>query len=141
MSITQEELAKRLGKSRSHVTNMLGLLSLPEEVKDLIIDNKISMSHARVLSKMENKDEVIALANKIISDNLNVRDLESVSKNEDIEKTHKIKKKSNVEYSYVENIMCEKLGTKVKINNNKINISFSNVNDLNRILEILNINE
>ena len=141
MSITQEELAKRLGKSRSHVTNMLGLLSLPEEVKDLIIDNKISMSHARVLSKMENKDEVIALANKIISDNLNVRDLESVSKNEDIEKTHKIKKKSNAEYSYVENIMCEKLGTKVKINNNKINISFSNVNDLNRILEILNINE
>lgn len=141
MSITQEELAKRLGKSRSHVTNMLGLLNLPEEVKDLIIDNKISMSHARVLSKMENKDEVIALANKIISDNLNVRDLESVSKNENIEKIHKIKKKSNTEYSYVENIMCEKLGTKVKINNNKINISFSNVNDLNRILEILNINE
>ncbi|MBO5376265.1 MAG: ParB/RepB/Spo0J family partition protein [Bacilli bacterium] len=141
MSVTQEELAKRLGKSRSHVTNMLGLLSLPEEVKDMIIDNKISMSHARVLSKMENKDEVIALANKIISENLNVRDLESVSKNENIEKIHKIKKKSNSEYSYVENMMCEKLGTKVKINNNKINISFSNVNDLNRILEILNINE
>ena len=141
MSVTQEELAKRLGKSRSHVTNMLGLLSLPEEVKDMIIDNKISMSHARVLSKMENKDEVIALANKIISENLNVRDLESVSKNENIEKIHKIKKKSNSEYSYVENMMCERLGTKVKINNNKINISFSNVNDLNRILEILNINE
>ena len=81
------------------------------------------------------------MANKIISENLNVRDLESVYKNENIEKIHKIKKKSNSEYSYVENMMCEKLGTKVKINNNKINISFSNVNDLNRILEILNINE
>lgn len=141
MQITQEELAKRLGKSRSHVTNMVGLLSLPEEVKDLIVDNKISMSHARVLSKMENKEEIIALANKIINENLNVRDLESVSKDDSIEKTHKIKKKAATEYSYVENIMCEKLGTKVKIRNNKINISFSNVNDLNRILEILNINE
>jgi len=141
MEITQEELAKRLGKSRSHVTNMIGLLSLPEEVKDLIVDNKISMSHARVLSKMENKEEIIALANKIINDNLNVRDLENVSKDDSIEKTHKIKKKTSTEYSYVENVMCEKLGTKVKIRNNKINISFSNVNDLNRILEILNINE
>lgn len=141
MAITQETLANRLGKSRSHITNMLGLLSLPEEVKDMIVDNKISMSHARVLSKMENKDEVIALANKIVDENLNVRDLESVSKDNSIEKTHKIKKKRDNEYSYVENMMCEKLGTKVKINNNKINISFSNVNDLNRILEILNINE
>ena len=141
MSITQEQLANRLGKSRSHITNMLGLLNLPEEVKDLIIENKISMSHARVLSKMENKAEIIALANKIINENLNVRDLENVSKDESIQKTHKIKKKSSSEYSYVENIMCEKLGTKVKIFNNKINISFSNVNDLNRILEIININE
>ena len=108
----------------------------------MIVENKISMSHARVLSKMENKEEIVALANKIISDNLNVRDIENVSKDEAIEKTHKIQKKpTTTEYSYVENIMCEKLGTKVKIKNNKINISFSNVNDLNRILEILNINE
>ena len=141
MGITQEQLANRIGKSRSHVTNMLGLLNLPEEVKDLIIENKISMSHARVLSKMENKEEVIALANKIINENLNVRDIEDVSKDESIQKNHKLKKKVTSEYSYVENIMCDKLGTKVKISNNKINISFSNVNDLNRILEILNINE
>lgn len=142
MSITQEQLANRLGKSRSHITNMLGLLNLPEEVKDLIIENKISMSHARVLSKIESKAEIINLANKIINENLNVRDIENVAKNENIEKVHKIKKKNNNnEYSYIENIICEKLGTKVKIKNNKINISFSNVNDLNRILEILNINE
>ncbi len=141
MQITQEVLANRLGKSRSHVTNMLGLLNLPEEVKDMIIENKISMSHARVLSKMENKEEILALANKIVNENLNVREIENVSKDDSIEKNHKIHKKNNSEYSYVENILCEKLGTKVKINNNKINISFSNVNDLNRILEILNINE
>ena len=141
MQITQEVLANRLGKSRSHVTNILGLLNLPEEVKDMIVDNKISMSHARILSKMEKKEEILALANKIVNENLNVRELEDVSKDESVAKIHKINKKNNSEYSYIENILCEKLGTKVKINNNKINISFSNINDLNRILEILNINE
>jgi len=142
MGVTQEELANRLGKSRSHITNMLGLLNLPEEVKDMIVEEKISMSHARVLSKMGNKEDIIALANKIVQENLNVRDLENVSKNEDIEKTHKNKPRTaNNEFQYVQNIMCEKLGTKVKISSNKINISFSNINDLNRILEILNISE
>ncbi len=141
MQITQEELANRLGKSRSHITNMLGLLTLPEEVKDMIIENKISMSHARVLSKMEDKDKIIELANKIVDENLNVRDIEDVSKNEDIKKTHKVAPRKNSEYEYIENIMCEKLGTKVKITSNKINISFNNVNDLNRILEILDIRE
>ncbi len=141
MQITQEELANRLGKSRSHITNMLGLLNLPEEVKDMIVDDKISMSHARVLSKMGNKDDIIALANKIIEDDLNVRDIEEVSKNENIDKIHKNKARVSNEYGYYENIMCEKLGTKVKIGSNKINISFSNANDLSRILEILKISE
>ena len=141
MKVTQEELAKRLGKSRSHITNMLGLLNLPEEVKDMIVDEKISMSHARVLSKMENKEEVIALANRIVNERLNVRDIEDVSKDESIKKTHKIKVKQSNKYEYIQNVMCEKLGTKVKISSNKINITFTNDNDLNRILEILNIGE
>ena len=141
MQVTQEELAVRLGKSRSHITNMLGLLSLPEEVKDMIVDEKITMSHARVLSKMENRDEIIALANKIVNEGLNVRAIEDVSKDDTIKKTHKIKTKTNEQYEYIQNVMCEKLGTKVKIGSNKINISFTNDNDLNRILEILNIGE
>ena len=141
MDITQEELARRLGKSRTHITNMLGLLNLPEEVKDMMIEEKLSMSHARVLSKLENKEQIVKLANKIIDENLNVRDIEDLSKDDSIQKAHKIKKKSNNEYEYIQNIMCEKLGTKVKITSNKINISFNNVNDLNRILELLNISE
>jgi len=141
MGVTQEELAVKLGKSRSHITNMIGLLSLPEEVKDLMIEEKISMSHARVLSKLENKEEIINLANRIINENLNVRDIEELSKNENIQKTHKINKKTNNEYEYVQNYLCEKLGTKVKITSNKVSISFTNVNDLNRILEILNLSE
>ena len=141
MQVTQEELAKRLGKSRTHITNMLGLLNLPEEVKDMMIEEKISMSHARVLSKLENKEEIVRLANKIIDDGLNVRDIEDLSKDDNIKKSHQIKKRATSEYDYIQNIMCEKLGTKVKITSNKINISFNNVNDLNRILEILNISE
>ena len=141
LNITQEELAKRLGKSRSHVTNMIGLLNLPEEVKDMIVDGKISQSHARVLSKMDDKEEVIKLANKIVDDGINVRDLEVVSKTQDIKKSHKINRKDDYDYTYVENMICDKLGTKVKIRNNKINISFNNINDLNRILELLNISE
>ena len=141
LGITQEELASRLGKSRSHITNMLGLLNLPEEVKDLIVDGKISQSHARVLSKIEDREQVKALADKIVSEDLNVREIEEISKNNNIKKTHKINRKEDYDYSYVENLMCDKLGTKVKIKNNKMTISFNNVNDLNRILELLNISE
>ena len=142
LNVTQEELSKKLGKSRSHITNMLGLLTLPEEVKKMIASSELSMSHARVLSKMENKEEIVALAHKIIKENLSVRDLEELSQEKAIEKKHKINKvKPTNEYSYVEEMLYEKLGTKVKVKTNKIEISFTNVNDLNRILEILNIED
>ena len=143
LKVTQEELANKLGKSRSHITNMLGLLELPEEVKNLIAEEKITMSHARVLSKMKDKDEIINLANKIVDENLNVRAIEQASQNPTVEKKHKLKTKvkKESEYKYIEEIISEKLGTKVKINNKKILISFTNNNDLNRILEILDVNE
>lgn len=142
LNITQEELSKKLGKSRSHITNMLGLLELPDEVKELISASKLSMSHARVLSKLENKNEVIDLANKIVNEGLSVREIESLSQSEEIEKKHKItKQKPTNEYTYIEEMLNEKLGTKVKVKVNKIEISFANVNDLNRILEILDIED
>ena len=143
LKVTQEELANKLGKSRSHITNMLGLLELPEEVKNLIAEEKITMSHARVLSKMKDKDEIINLANKIVDENLNVRAIEQESQNPTVEKKHKLKTKvkKESEYKYIEESIAEKLGTKFKINNKKILISFTNNNDLNRILEILDVNE
>lgn len=143
LKVTQEELANKLGKSRSHITNMLGLLELPEEVKNLIAEEKITMSHARVLSKMKDKDEIINLANKIVDENLNVRAIEQASQNPTVEKKHKLKTKvkKESEYKYIEESLSEKLGAKVKINNKKILISFTNNNDLNRILEILDVNE
>ena len=58
LRLTQDELAKRLGKSRSHITNMLGLLRLPLSVQDMVLYGKISMGHARVLSKLENSEQI-----------------------------------------------------------------------------------
>ena len=138
-NITQEELANRVGKSRSHVTNILGLLKLPKSVQDMVLYNKISMGHARVLSKLEDKDQVEELAEKVIKEDLTVRELESLSNKEDLKRSTPINRvKKENEYSSVEHMLKEKLGTKVKINNNKITIGFSNVQDLNRILEIMN---
>lgn len=138
MNITQDELAKKVGKSRSHVTNILGLLKLPASVQDMVLYNKLSMGHARVLSKLDDPKIVEDLAQRVITEDLSVRKLESLVYDNE-EKEVKTKKNTNNEYKYTENFLKEKLGTNVKINNNKISIKFSNVQDLNRILEIMNI--
>lgn len=139
LRLTQDELAKKLGKSRSHITNMLGLLRLPLSVQDMVLYGKISMGHARVLSKLESHDQIEELANKVVNDNLSVRELEELSSGEKFEKALPVKKKAAKEYKYVEDAMKEKLDTKVSISGNKIKISFATKEDLNRILEILNI--
>ena len=138
MNITQDELAKKVGKSRSHITNILGLLKLPASVQDMVLYNKLSMGHARVLSKLDDPKTIEDLAQRVITEDLSVRKLESLVYDNE-EKEVKTKKSSNNEYKYMENFLKEKLGTNVKINNNKRSIKFSNVQDLNRILEIMNI--
>ena len=140
LDIRQEDLAQKIGKSRSHVTNTLGLLNLPRNVQEMILNGDISMGHARVLSKMDNDDEVIKLANRIVHENMSVHELENISKKEDIKKRVPInKRKRDYNYSHIEGEMREILGTNVKIDEKKISIYFENVNDLNRILEIMNI--
>ena len=139
--ITQEELANRVGKSRSHITNILGLLKLPKNVQDLVLYNKLSMGHARVLSKLEDTVKIEELADKVIKEDLSVRELESLSNDSEFKRITPINRvKKENEYKDVEQMLKEKLGTKVKINSNKISISFTNVQDLNRILEIMNFN-
>lgn len=143
LGLTQEELAKRLGKSRSHITNMLGLLTLPDEVQQALSNKELSMGHARIISKLENKEQQISLTKKVIEEGLSVRQLEEMtSSNERFVRAHEIKKKAktqNPEYQYLQEELCERLGTKVKVKNNKIEISFVNGNDLNRLLEIMNL--
>ena len=142
LNLNQEQLAKKVGKSRSHITNILGILNLPESIKDLIITNKITMGHARVLSKLEDKEKIETLAAKTITDNLSVRQLEQLSSNNsEYERKNKISKQhkeKSSEYIDLEKQLSEYFGTRVKLNNKKMEISYENDNDLNRILEIMN---
>ena len=139
--LTQEELATRLGKSRSHITNMLGLLTLPEDIQKQVVDKQISMGHARVLSKLQDQKQQKDLANRIVTEGISVRKLEEMVNEPSIVKANpqkRHKEKSN-EYLYLQNELSEKLGTKVVVKKNKIEISFVNDNDLNRLLEYMNI--
>ena len=141
LHIRQEDLAARLGKSRSHVTNTLGLLRLPEDVQELVLDNKLSMGHARVLSKIDDDKQIEDLAKKVVNSNMSVRDLEDISNGKDIPKKVPINRaaKNKNDYKYVEDKLKEVLGTKVKVDNKKVEIYFNSSNDLTRILDILNI--
>ncbi len=143
LHLTQEQLAKKVGKSRSHVTNMLGLLRLPDEVQTMVNQGKLSMGHARVLSKLEDNGKILDMANKIVTDNLAVREVEKETEGQDFVRKVKMNRRqeSSSEYRYVEDLLRERLDTKVKIKDKKIEISFANVADLNRILEILNVKE
>jgi len=80
--ITQDALAKKIGKSRSHITNMLGILNLPESVLSMVSEGMISAGHAKALSKLTNLDQIQELTKLIIKKNLSVRDLETLIKNE-----------------------------------------------------------
>lgn len=141
LNITQDELSKKVGKSRSHVTNILGLLRLPKEVQEMVALNKISMGHARVLSKLENDEKIINMANEIVDKKIPVREVENVSI--EVPKKNKIERRvpSSNEYKYAEDILREKLDTKVKIKDNKIELYFTNIADLNRIMDVIGNNE
>ncbi len=142
LNLTQEELSKKVGKSRSHITNILGLLRLPKEVQEMVATNKLSMGHARVLSKLEDNEKILEMARQIVERKIPVRELEQQA--EDKAKKVKIERKvktTNNDFKYVEELLREKLDTKVKIKDRKIEISFTNVADLNRILEVLNVRE
>ena len=140
LGISQEELARRVGKSRSYVTNMIGLLKLPYDVKQHILNGYISMGHARVLSKLEDTEKILELDKRIINEHLSVRALEEITSNPDYERKNKIRVvRPTREFDYVADAFTEKIGNKVKIQNKKIVIPFNSEKDLERILEILNI--
>lgn len=145
LKITQEQLSDRIGKSRSHVTNMLGLLSLPMSTQNLISKKEISMGHARVLSKLKDENQINELTDRIITEGLSVRSLEELTNDkESFERKNKVtrlQKLGSNEYSYLEESLSERLGTKVKVKSNKVEIKFTNSNDLNRILEIMGLDK
>lgn len=140
-NITQDVLAKKFGKSRSYITNILGILSLPEVVKTMVINKQISMAHARNLSKLEDTDMQIELAKKIVDEGMSVRELERIVSEGTLPKKRVIKRSANLnpKYKIYEQIVSDKTGSKVNIKPNKIEIGFDSEKDLERILEILDI--
>ena len=141
LNLTQDELSKKVGKSRSHITNILGLLRLPKEVQEMVALNKISMGHARVLSKLESDEKIVAMAHEIVDKKIPVREVENVSL--ETPKKNKIERRTPKvsEFKYAEDILRDKLDTKVKIKDNKIELYFTNIADLNRILDVIGTNE
>ena len=140
--MTQEEFAKKFGKSRSHVTNMLGLLSLPTTVKELVEKKEISMGHARALSKIESAEKIKELADKVVKENMSVRELEQEIQESNLPKKQqqdRFRESKSIRTTIYERLMREKVGTKVKINQKKIEIPYDSEKDLERILEILGI--
>lgn len=148
LSLTQEKVADALGKSRSHVANHLRLRSLPDEVKQLITDNELSMGQARTLRSLEDDKEVVRLAKKAVKEGLTVRQLEKVvsdfkKKKEQPKEAPQRRQKSPFVREYESRLM-DKFGTDVNINEKggkgKIQIEYTSQSDLNRILvDVLNI--
>ena len=145
LNITQDELAKRLGKSRPHIANHIRLLSLPPKIQQFISEGKISMGHGRALLGLRKKDSIPAVVDKILKDGLNVRQLEQLIQqlNENVSRETKKAQRpeKDVFIKAQETSLMEKFGTSVQIkqtkNKGKIEIEFFSKDDLERILELL----
>lgn len=143
LKITQEVLAKRLGKSRPHIANHIRLLSLPPNIQALISEEKISMGHGRALLGLKNKDKLVSVVEKTMKESLNVRQLEKLIQqlNDVSRETKKPVQKKDIFIKEHESSLRERLGTTVKIkqtkNKGKIEIEFFSKEDLERIIELL----
>ncbi len=149
--LTQDQLSQKISKSRSSITNHLRLLKLPPEVQTGVKSGAISMGHARALVSAGSADEQIALYDRIIEEQLSVRDIERIIRGEQIEQpiekqgitTKSVKPNlSEQEYVFKEHL-GDKLATKVEIKksengNGKIIVNFNSDSDLSRIIELLN---
>lgn len=145
LNLTQDELAKRLGKSRPHITNHVRLLSLPEEIKKFISEGKISMGHGRALLALKSKEKLNAVVAKVMKEKLNVRQLEQYihQLNEIVPRETKTKEqpKKDIFIKQRETSLRERLGTTVTIKQTKkkgkIEIEFFSQEDLDRILDLI----
>ncbi len=142
---TQEQLAEIIGKSRSHIANILRLLSLPDDVKQMIQNGEISFGHARALITAEN---TVEMAKKVVEENLNVRDTEELVKRAKEPKEAKEQKKSK-DLAYVdpdvvniskqiEELSGLKAHLKLKGSKGKIELNFENLAQLDSFIQKMN---
>lgn len=136
---TQEELAERIGKSRSYVANTIRLLNLPREVLEAVNDGQLTAGHARAILSVKGQDEQIKLARKIINSGMSVRESEGAGK-----KAKQAKKDSlDVHIKDIEDKLQDILGTRVQINRKKkggnITVAYFDDEDLERLIELMGV--
>ena len=143
-NLKQDEVAERVSKSRTAVTNSMRLLKLNEKVQQMIIDDMITTGHARALLAIDDKEQQYILANKIFDEKLSVRETEKLIK--DIKNPKKPKEKKIVENDFIYNDLAEKMkevmGTKVNISSKgngkgKIEIEYYSDKELERMFEMI----
>ncbi|MFB4186759.1 ParB/RepB/Spo0J family partition protein [Bacillus velezensis] len=148
LDLTQEQLAKRLGKSRPHIANHLRLLTLPESIQNLIAEGTLSMGHGRTLLGLKNKDKLEPLVKKVVEEQLNVRQLEQLIQQLNNNVPRETKKKEPVQdvvlkerESYLQNYFGTTVNIKRQKKKGKIEIEFFSNEDLERILGLLSERE
>lgn len=150
LDLTQAEVAKRLGKSRPHVTNTIRLLKLPIEVKKMIQAGQLSSGQSRTLLGLTNKEQILPLAKEVVTKQMTVREIEkkvSELNHQKTEETDPKTAKASRKPVYIrdtENVLMSKLKTGVSISQQKsgqgkIEIKYSSLDDLTRILDVLEI--
>lgn len=144
--LTQEELSKKIGKSRTSISNTMRLTNLDERVQEFLVEEILSEGHGRAILAIENKDDQYKLAQKVVDENLNVRETESLASN--FYKVRPVARKLRLDpyYKDVEKRLAKSIGTKVSLkpkarNKGKIEIEYYSMDDLNRILEHLKLEE
>lgn len=133
LGLTQEELGKKVGKSRVHITNTLRLFQLPESVIQMLYHQELSMGQVKPLISCEDKSLVETIAKRIVKEKLSAREVEALMK-----KKPKQDKVVSHRFDYAEQLLRNKLQTKVKIEGSKIQIHFDSEDDLNRLLDLMN---
>lgn len=142
LELTQDQLAKRIGKSRSYIANTLRLLQLPDVIQNYVLEGKITMGHARSLITLP-KEKAELLARRCIDEGLSVRDVENVVKGIELGNSRKDRPKVEKpkEYVYVESLLRKKFRTKIKVDEKAVTIKYTDTKDLNRILELMGVIE
>ncbi len=140
LNLKQDEIAKRVGKSRSHVANILRLVNLPQYIQDAMLQKEISMGQAKpLLSILSNEKLLKEVFDRIVANNLTARDVEQLIKKlqsgDDV--TTKVIKKRDPLLNGIENKLMIRFGTRVSISDNKIVLKYNGVEDLNKILELM----
>ena len=142
LNLKQDELAKRIGKSRSYIANTLRLLQLPEMIQNYVLEGKITMGHVRCLITLP-QEKAESLAARCIEEGLSVRDVENIVKGIELGNSRKDRPKVEKpkEYVYVEGLLRKKFRTKIKVDEKAVTIKYTDTKDLNRILELMGVIE